>query len=58
MTKNLNWEISTKYLVNFKRWDGVKMMKNFNNIGIQQLSLAYLINLGICLNLSFKITYS
>ena len=23
MTKNLNWEISTKNLVTFKRWDGV-----------------------------------
>ena len=22
MTKNLNWEISTKNLVTFKRWDG------------------------------------
>ena len=24
ITKNLNWEILTKNLVNFKRWDGVK----------------------------------
>ena len=24
MTKNLNWEILTENLVNFKRWDGVK----------------------------------
>ena len=24
MTKNLNWEISTKNLVTFKKWDGVK----------------------------------
>ena len=24
MTKNLNWKISTKNLVTFKRWDGVK----------------------------------
>ena len=24
MTKNLNWEIITKNLVTFKRWDGVK----------------------------------
>ena len=24
MTKNLNWEILTKNLVTFKRWDGVK----------------------------------
>ena len=23
MTKNLNWEISTKNLLTFKRWDGV-----------------------------------
>ena len=23
MTKNLNWEISTKNLVTFKEWDGV-----------------------------------
>ena len=23
-TKNLNWEIVTKNLVTFKRWDGVK----------------------------------
>ena len=23
ITKNLNWEISTKNLVTFKRWDGV-----------------------------------
>ena len=23
-TKNLNWEILTKNLVTFKRWDGVK----------------------------------
>ena len=28
MTKNLNWEISAKYLVTFKRWDGVKV-ENF-----------------------------
>ena len=25
MTKNLNWEISTKNLVTFKRWDRVRM---------------------------------
>ena len=24
ITKNLNWEILTKILVTFKRWDGVK----------------------------------
>ena len=24
ITKNLNWEISTKNLVTFKRWDEVK----------------------------------
>ena len=29
ITTNLNWEISTKNLVTFKRWDGVKE-KNFN----------------------------
>ena len=28
ITKNLNWEILTKNLVTFKRWDGVRM-KNF-----------------------------
>ena len=27
ITKNLNWEISTKNLVAFKRWDGVKEEK-------------------------------
>ena len=27
--KSLNWEILTKNLVTFKRWDGVRM-KNFN----------------------------
>ena len=26
-TKNLNWEISTKNLVIFKRWDGVNDKK-------------------------------
>ena len=26
-TKNLNWEISTKNLVTFKKWDGVKNEK-------------------------------
>ena len=24
ITKNINWEILTKNLVTFKRWDGVK----------------------------------
>ena len=24
ITKNLNWEVFTKNLVTFKRWDGVK----------------------------------
>ena len=33
MTKNLNWEISTKNLVTFKRWDGVND-KKFNNMGV------------------------
>ena len=27
ITKNLNWEISSKNLVTFKRWDGVKAEK-------------------------------
>ena len=27
ITKNLNWEILTKNLVAFKRWDGVKDKK-------------------------------
>ena len=27
ITKNLNWEISTKNLVTFKRWDGVNDKK-------------------------------
>ena len=27
ITKNLNWEILTKYLVTFKRWDGDKDKK-------------------------------
>ena len=27
VTKNLNWAISTKSLVTFKRWDGVKAKK-------------------------------
>ena len=36
MTKNLNWEISTKNLVIFKRWDGVNwlMIKNFSIMGV------------------------
>ena len=28
ITKNLNWEISTRNLVTFKRWDVVKDKKN------------------------------
>ena len=31
VTKNLNWEIVTKNLVTFKRWDGVK---NWNIMGV------------------------
>ena len=27
ITKNLNWEISSKNLVTFKRWDRVKVEK-------------------------------
>ena len=27
ITKNLNWDILTKNLVTFKRWDGVKNEK-------------------------------
>ena len=27
VTKNLNWEVLTKNLVTFKRWDGVKDKK-------------------------------
>ena len=27
ITKNLNWEILTKKLATFKRWDGVKYEK-------------------------------
>ena len=27
LTKNLNWEILTKNLFTFKRWDGVKNKK-------------------------------
>ena len=27
LTKNQNWEILTKNLVTFKRWDGVKVEK-------------------------------
>ena len=29
MTKNLNWKISTKNLVTFKRWDGEVYEKKF-----------------------------
>ena len=32
---NLNWEILTKNLVTFKRWDGINVrMKNFNIMGV------------------------
>ena len=33
ITKNLSWEVLTKNLVTFKRWDGVKD-KNFNIMGV------------------------
>ena len=33
VTKNLNWEILTKNLVIFKRWNGL-MMKNFSIIRV------------------------
>ena len=29
MTNNLNWEILSKSLVTFKRWDGVKNEQKF-----------------------------
>ena len=40
-TKNLNWEILTKNLLTFKRWDGIKdkifleggSLKNFDSFG-------------------------
>ena len=35
VTKNLNWEILTKNLVTFKRWEGVRM-KIFNIIGVYE----------------------
>ena len=31
ISKNLNWEIVTKYLVTFKRWDG---LRNFSIVGV------------------------
>ena len=34
ITKNLNWELSTKNLVTFKRWDGVKDEK-FNGSSLK-----------------------
>ena len=35
MTKNLNWKISTKNLVTFKRWDGeVYEKKKFSGGGV------------------------
>ena len=33
ITKNLNWEILTRSLVTFKRWDGVKDEKIFREGG-------------------------
>ena len=33
ITKNLNWEVLTKHLVTFKRWNGMRM-KNFNIMGV------------------------
>ena len=33
ITKNSNWEILTKNLVTFKRWDGLKDEK-FNIMGV------------------------
>ena len=33
ITKNLNWEILTKNLFTFKRWDEFKM-NNFNIMGV------------------------
>ena len=33
ITKNLNWDILTKNLVTFKRWDWVKI-ENFNIMGV------------------------
>ena len=27
LTKNLNWEVLTKNLVTFKRWDGIRFSK-------------------------------
>ena len=35
VTKNLNWEILTKNLVTFKRWEEVRM-KIFNIIGVYE----------------------
>ena len=34
MTKNFNWEISTKNFVTFKRWDGFNDKKKFNIMGV------------------------
>ena len=33
ITKNLNWEVLSKNLVTFKRWEGVRM-ENFNITGV------------------------
>ena len=39
ITKNLTWQILTKNLVTFKRWDGVKNEKDFQAGGSQFASL-------------------
>ena len=41
MTKNLNWEISTKNLVTFKSWNGVND-KKFQDCGISLKNLFFL----------------
>ena len=33
ITKNLNWEVLTKNLFTFKRWDELRI-KNFNIMGV------------------------
>ena len=40
-TKNLNWQILTKSLVSFKRWDGVKDKKNVNIMGVHKKNNIY-----------------
>ena len=37
ITKNLNWEILTKNLVNFKIWDGIKVEKFYYYAGLLKL---------------------